>query len=122
MITRRQVRLIAADRGYSVFLAVLPFILGTLSLVVPGNVGLGTAELRGPTPNEPVQILMLLNISAIFMGTALTIRDLIGERAIFRREQAVGLSASAYLLAKILVYSSAASLQTWNQATKTIVR
>ena len=111
-ITRRQVRLIAADRGYFIFLGLLPFILGTLSLVVPGNVGLGTPDLRGPTPNEPAQILMLLNISAIFMGTALTIRDLIGERAIFRREQAVGLSASAYLLAKILVYSIAAALQT----------
>ena len=35
------------------------------------------------------------------MGTALTIRDLIGERTIFRREQAVGLSTTAYLLAKI---------------------
>ena len=111
-ITRRQVRLIAADRGYFIFLGLLPFILGTLSLVVPGNVGLGTPDLRGPTPNEPAQILMLLNISAIFMGTALTIRDLIGERAIFRREQAVGLSASAYLVAKILVYSIAAALQT----------
>jgi ABC transport system ATP-binding/permease protein len=55
---------------------------------------------------------MLLNISAIFMGTALTIRDLVGERAIFRREQAAGLSASAYLAAKITVYSIAAAVQT----------
>jgi hypothetical protein len=39
------------------------------------------------------------------MGTALTIRDLIGERPIFRREQAVGLSTTAYLLAKITVFS-----------------
>ena len=45
------------------------------------------------------------------MGTALTIRDLIGERAIFRREQAVGLSTTAYLLAKIWVYSAAAVIQ-----------
>jgi ABC transport system ATP-binding/permease protein len=111
-ITRRQVRLITADRGYFTFLAVLPFILGTLSLVVPGHGGLGPAELRGPTPNEPAQIVMLLNISAIFMGTALTIRDLVGERAIFRREQAAGLSASAYLAAKITVYSVAAAVQT----------
>jgi hypothetical protein len=45
------------------------------------------------------------------MGTALTIRDLVGERAIFRREQAAGLSASAYLAAKIGVYSIAALVQ-----------
>jgi hypothetical protein len=45
------------------------------------------------------------------MGTALTIRELVGERAIFRREQAVGLSTSAYLAAKIAVFGAAALLQ-----------
>ena len=54
---------------------------------------------------------MLLNVGAIFMGTALTIRDLIGERAIFLREQAVGLSTTAYLLAKVCVYSVFAIVQ-----------
>ena len=103
-MARRQLRLILADRGYFLFLAVLPFILGTLALLVPGDVGLGTANPRGDAADEPVQIVFLLSISAIFMGTALTIRDLVGERTIFRREQAVGLSASAYLLAKIVVY------------------
>jgi ABC transport system ATP-binding/permease protein len=111
-ISRRQVRLITADRGHFVFLALLPFILGTLSLMVPGNVGFGIADVRGTTPNEPAQIVMLLSISAIFMGTALTVRDLVGERVIFRREQAAGLSASAYLVAKIIVYSVAAAVQT----------
>jgi hypothetical protein len=65
----------------------------------------------GEAPDEPVEILVLLNMGAIFMGTTLTIRDLIGERAIFRREQAVGLSATAYLLAKICVYTTAAIIQ-----------
>ncbi|HTQ22980.1 ATP-binding cassette domain-containing protein [Mycobacterium sp.] len=111
-ISRRQARLITADHGYFLFLTLLPFILGALSLAVPGNSGFGTADLRGPTPNEPEQIVILLNISAVFMGTALTIRDLVGERAIFRREQAAGLSPSAYLAAKILVYSAAAAVQT----------
>ena len=50
-------------------------------------------------------MLVLLNVGAIFMGTALTIRDLIGERAIFLREQAVGLSTTAYLLAKVVVFA-----------------
>ena len=55
---------------------------------------------------------MLLNISAVFMGSALSIRDLVGERAIFQREQAAGLSATAYLLAKIGVYGVTAAVQT----------
>ena len=52
-----------------------------------------------------------MNVGAIFMGTALTIRDLIGERAIFLREQAVGLSTTAYLLAKVCIYSVFAIVQ-----------
>jgi ABC-type multidrug transport system ATPase subunit len=111
-LLRRQLRLLVADRGYFMFLVVLPFILGALALLVPGHAGLGVADPRGPVPDEAGQILMLLNISAVFMGTALTIRDLVGERAIFRREQSAGLSASAYLLAKIGVYGAGATVQT----------
>ncbi|MCG5431733.1 ATP-binding cassette domain-containing protein [Mycobacterium sp. MYCO198283] len=110
-IARRQLRLIVSDRGYFIFLALLPFIMGSLSMSVPGDVGFGVPNPLGDAPNEPGQILVLLNVGAIFMGTALTIRDLIGERAIFRREQAVGLSTSAYLLAKVCIYTVLALLQ-----------
>jgi len=110
-IARRQIRLIISDRGYFAFLAVLPFIMGALSMSVPGNVGFGTPSPTGRAPTEPGQILVLLNVGAVFMGTALTIRDLIGERAIFLREQAVGLSTSAYLLAKVCVYTVFAVIQ-----------
>ncbi|HYR13245.1 MAG TPA: ATP-binding cassette domain-containing protein, partial [Mycobacterium sp.] len=37
-IGRRQVRLVMSDRGYFVFQALLPFIVGVLSLAVPGTV------------------------------------------------------------------------------------
>ena len=110
-IVRRQARLIISDRGYFIFLALLPFIMGVLSLAVPGDVGFGQPDPMGGSPNEPGQILVFLNVGAVFMGTALTIRDLIGERAIFRREQAVGLSTTAYLLAKVCVYTLFAVLQ-----------
>ena len=113
-IARRQMRLIVSDRGYFLFLAFLPFIMGALSLSVPGDVGFGVpvpAIQGGEAPNEPGQILVLLNVGAIFMGTALTIRALIGERAIFLREQAVGLSTTAYMFAKVVVFAAFALLQ-----------
>ena len=110
-IARRQVRLIVSDRGYFIFLALLPFIMGSLSMSVPGDVGFGKPDPLGSAPTEPGQILVLLNVGAVFMGTALTIRDLIGERAIFLREQAVGLSTTAYLLAKVCVYTVFAIIQ-----------
>ncbi|OBJ05505.1 ABC transporter ATP-binding protein, partial [Mycobacterium sp. 1482292.6] len=111
-IARRQVRLVVSDRGYTIFLAVLPFLIGALSLTVKGpHPGLGPADPLGPAPTQPQYIMVLLNIGAVFMGTALTIRDLIGERPIFRREQAVGLSTTAYLLAKIAVFCVFATAQ-----------
>lgn len=111
-IARRQVRLVVSDRGYTIFLAVLPFLIGALSLTVRGPTpGLGPADPLGSAPTQPQYIMVLLNIGAVFMGTALTIRDLIGERAIFRREQAVGLSTTAYLLAKISVFCVFATAQ-----------
>ncbi len=109
-LARRQARLITSDRGYFAFLAVLPLVLGVLALAVPGNTGLGPVS---PTaPEEPIDILILLNIGAVFLGTALTVRDLVGERMIFQRERAVGLSASAYLMAKVVVFSAAALMGT----------
>ncbi|MGY4652614.1 FHA domain-containing protein [Mycobacterium sp. URHB0021] len=110
-VGRRQLRLIVADRGYSVFLALLPFVLGLLTLAVAGDAGFGKAELNGAAPNEAKQILVFMNLGAVFMGTALTVRELVGERPIFRREQAAGLSASAYLAAKIVVFGMAAVVQ-----------
>ncbi|MGA8254431.1 MAG: ATP-binding cassette domain-containing protein, partial [Mycobacterium sp.] len=110
-IARRQVRLVVADRAYFMFLALLPFILGSLSLTVPGSSGFHIPAEHAGTPDESAQILSLLLPAAAFMGIALTIRDLVGERAIFRREQAVGLSSSAYLLAKTAVFCGFAILQ-----------
>jgi ABC-type multidrug transport system ATPase subunit/pSer/pThr/pTyr-binding forkhead associated (FHA) protein len=109
-LARRQARLITSDRGYFAFLAVLPFVLGVLSLSVPGNTGLGFVN--PIAPEEPIDILILLNIGAVFFGTALTVRDLVSERMIFHRERAVGLSASAYLMAKVVVFSAAALMGT----------
>ncbi len=111
-IARRQVRLVVSDRLYTVFLALLPFLTGAIALTVKGpHPGLGPADPLGLAPTQPQYIMVLLNFGAVFMGTALTIRDLIGERPIFRREQAVGLSTTAYLLAKLAVFFVFATIQ-----------
>ena len=110
-VARRQVRLVISDRGYTLFLALLPFLIGVLTLTVRGKTGYGMGDPTSNSPNQPDQILVMLTVGAVFMGTALTIRDLVGERPIFRREQAVGLSTMAYLLAKIAVFSVFATVQ-----------
>ncbi|MDG5485383.1 ATP-binding cassette domain-containing protein [Mycolicibacterium gadium] len=110
-IARRQVRLLIADRGYLAFLAVLPFVIGLLPLTVVGHAGFGHPPSDGSAPFEPKHVIALISFAAILMGATLTVRDLVGERAIFRREQSAGLSASAYLLAKIAVFGAVAVIQ-----------
>jgi ABC transport system ATP-binding/permease protein len=110
LVARRQARLLLADRAYFFFLAALPFMLAALTLLIPGDSGLNRPQPTSPNLHEAVEILAALNIAAVITGTALTIGDLVGERRVFRREQAVGLSTSAYLAGKIIFFSVTAAI------------
>jgi len=111
MLTRRQIRLLFVDRVYFLFWAVLPLVLAALAVLIPGDSGLDRPA-SSENPHEALEILAALNIAAVILGTALTIRVIVAERHVFRREQAVGLSTSAYLAAKVLVFSVAAAILT----------
>lgn len=112
LVARRQARLLIADPIYLLFLVALPFALAALTLLIPGDSGLDRPAAHSRNLHEAVEILAALNIAAVILGTALTIRDLVAERRVFRREQAVGLSTSAYLATKIVFFSVAAALLT----------
>jgi ABC-type multidrug transport system ATPase subunit len=112
LVLRRQPRLLFADRLYFVFLAALPFVLAALTLLIPGDSGLKQASTSSSNPHEAVEILAGLNISAVIIGIALSVRDLVCERRAFQREQAVGLSTSAYLAGKIIFFGAAAAILT----------
>jgi ABC-type multidrug transport system ATPase subunit len=109
ILARRQLRLLLADRGPLALLAVLPLLVGILPLTVSGHAGFLTAAASAPF--EAKQVIALTDFAAILMGVTLTVRDLTNERALFRREQAAGLSTTAYLLAKIAVFGAVAVAQ-----------
>lgn len=108
-IITRQLFLLWADKGYFLFLTLLPIVLGGLALVVPGSKGFGTPTLK--EIGEPSQLLVVLIFGSAFMGMALSARDLVSERAIFRRENAVGLRPGPYLLAKSIVCTGVCLIQ-----------
>ncbi|OMC48721.1 ABC transporter [Mycobacterium sp. IS-2888] len=112
LVIGRQLRLLLASRVYSVFLVLLPFVLAALTLLIPGNSGLGKPNPASPHLHEAIEILAALNVSAVLIGAALGIREVVGERRVFRREQAVGLSTPAYVAGKLIFVSVAAAILT----------
>ncbi|KRB76891.1 hypothetical protein ASE01_08970 [Nocardioides sp. Root190] len=109
-LVKRNLAVVLADRLLLGMLVLLPLILGGLSRVVPGSAGISVAEAAGRV-GEAQQRVTVLIVAACLMGTALAIRELVGERPIFQREYAVGLSPGVYFTSKVLVLGSAAFVQ-----------
>jgi ABC-type multidrug transport system ATPase subunit/pSer/pThr/pTyr-binding forkhead associated (FHA) protein len=107
VLCRRTLDVIKADRQYAVFLAVLPVLLCGLVYAVPSPPGLSAAA---GLP-EPIQLLLVMTVGGTLMGTAISIRELVKERAIYRRERAIGLSMGAYLASKLVVLGVVAGVQ-----------
>ena len=93
-------RVIASDRGYLLFMGLLPIILGGLIYFVGNKFGLQQAP---PGKSAGSTVLLMLTICACLDGAALSVRELVKERAIYTRERAAGLSSGAYLASKLLV-------------------
>jgi ABC transport system ATP-binding/permease protein len=107
-LTRRYIRVIASDRGYLTFMALLPILLGALISQVPAPHGLG----GGPGTNlDAGTLLLILVICACLAGMASSVRELVKERSILTRERAAGLSSGAYLVSKLLVLGVISILQ-----------
>jgi ABC-type multidrug transport system ATPase subunit len=107
-LSRRYARVMSVDRGYLMFTALLPLILGGLVRATSGG-GLGAV----PFPNAGAQqTLLILVMAAALSGMANSIREIVKERDIFERERMAGLSASAYLFSKVLVLGLVSVIQT----------
>jgi len=107
-LTRRNLAVTFSDKLLLGMLLILPLALGLLSRVVQGD---GGFNIDRATITEMSQRLTILVVAAALMGTAVTIRELVKERAIFQREYAVGLSPDMYLLSKVFVLGTASFFQ-----------
>jgi ABC transport system ATP-binding/permease protein len=108
-LSRRYARVMSVDRGYLMFTALLPLILGVLIRVVSGT-GLDGSALHPNTAAE--QTLLILVMAAALSGTANSVREIVKERDIFERERMAGLSTGAYLFSKVFVLGFVSVLQT----------
>jgi len=103
-LVHRNAAVALADRGLLVLLLLLPLGLALLAHAVPGASGLHLPVAAAPEVEAEVrQRLVVLVFGGTLMGSALSVRELVGERSIYARERAVGLSSVAYLAAKAIV-------------------
>ena len=121
-LSRRFLRVIASDRTYLRLIIVFPFLLGFIPQLVPAPNKLNPVTKPLPLPGgqtmtqavpnvEAPQVLLMIVLCACFMGMANAIREIVKERAIYRRERAIGLSRGAYLSSKVGVLTLITTLQ-----------
>ncbi len=103
-MARRYRRVMVADRVFIATCVLMPILLGALVRATPNHFGLVQSTPPGLNVSA-IQMIMILVMSSVLSGTALSIREFIKERDIYERERMVGLSATAYLLSKVLVLS-----------------
>ena len=113
ILCRRNLSVIGADRQYLAFMLAMPLVLSAFAQILPGEAGLSwIRKTASPTgPGAPQQLLLVLIVSAAFAGFAGAFRELVKERAVYRRERAFGLSRGAYLGSKLVVLGGIAALQ-----------
>jgi ABC-type multidrug transport system ATPase subunit len=109
VLTRRNLALIASDRRTVALLVLQAPVLGFLfSLVARGPAG-GVF-----TTEEGAQggiLIWLLVVGAVWLGISNSIREIVKEFPIYRRERAVGLGIGPYLTSKALVLGAITLVQ-----------
>jgi energy-coupling factor transporter ATP-binding protein EcfA2 len=109
VLAARYAKLIARDRRNLLILFGQVPLLGfaMASLFKPSVFEHGHGHASNST-----QLLFLLVTTSIWLGSITAARELVKERAVFRRESAAGVRLSSYLCSKVLVLFCVATLQT----------
>ncbi|MFJ5774108.1 FHA domain-containing protein [Streptomyces sp. NPDC093094] len=101
-LVRRYTAALGADRTFLAIMIALPFVMGAMARALAGG------EL---TRDTAMNALLILCVGGVLTGAANAVRELVKERVIYRRERAVGLSRSAYLMSKVIVLGTVTVLQ-----------
>ncbi len=98
VLIRRQLALLRSDRRTLLLLLAQAPLFGVIDLLLfpPGSMSTS----QGPFAALLVWLVM---IGATWLGTSNAVREIVKEKAIYRRERSVGLSVGAYVFSKTVV-------------------
>jgi ABC transport system ATP-binding/permease protein len=108
VLTARYARLLARDRRN------LALLLGQAPILALAGIGLfhsGVFDVPGGSPAEATQLLFLMVIVVIWLGSLDAAREIVKESAVLERESAVGVRLDAYLLSKLVVLCALVTAQ-----------
>jgi ABC-type multidrug transport system ATPase subunit len=98
VLLHRNARLLLADRRTLVMAAVQGVLIGGLIGYAFGSFGTGLERV-----NAQNALLLLLGLSAIWLGCNAASKDIVGELMIYRREHDINLSTAAFVGSKYIV-------------------
>ena len=98
ILLHRNTILLLSDRRTLAMAAAQSVLIGSLIGYAFGNFGIGQERV-----NAENALLLLLGLSAIWLGCNAASKDIVGELAIYQRENDINLSTAAFIGAKYLV-------------------
>ncbi|MFI9803525.1 FHA domain-containing protein [Streptomyces sp. NPDC052301] len=101
-LVRRYTAVLSADRTFLLVMVALPFVMGAMARALAGG---------RLTRDTTLNALLILCVGAVLTGAANAVRELVKERTVYRRERAVGLPRSAYLMSKVVVLGTVTVVQ-----------
>jgi ABC-type multidrug transport system ATPase subunit len=106
ILLQRNTRLLLSDRRTLVMAAIQSVLIGGLVGFAFGQFGTGLERV-----NAENALLLLLGLSAIWLGCNAASKEIVGDLAIYRREHDINLSTAAFIGAKFLVSAAFTMLQ-----------
>ena len=106
ILVERNIVLLVSDRRTLVMAAVQSTLIGGLMGYAFGDFGSGQERL-----NAQNALILLLSLSAIWLGCNSASKEIVGDVAIYRRENDINLSTAAFVGAKYVVSSGFTVLQ-----------
>jgi ABC-type multidrug transport system ATPase subunit len=106
ILLQRNTRLLLSDRRTLVMAAIQSVLIGGLVGYAFGQFGTGLERV-----NAENALLLLLGLSAIWLGCNAASKEIVGDLSIYRREHDINLSTAAFIGAKFLVFSAFTILQ-----------
>jgi ABC transport system ATP-binding/permease protein len=103
ILTRRNFTILSRDRGALLLMLLATPLLGCISFVIRGDSGREIFDVKDGNAIRSLTLLFLLAMTPVIVGSFATMRELVKEAEIYRRERMIGLGLLPYLLSKVTV-------------------